>query len=100
MRLSSNHRAAGKLCAATISAFLSNSLRALGVIGLILPFLTRILPGLTPLAALGLSVIQVLAIPFHISRGEPFALPVNLTLLALSLFIPWGRWKKSPIAGR
>jgi hypothetical protein len=27
-------------------------------------------------------------------------LPVNLVLLALSLFILWGRWQKAPIAAR
>jgi putative oxidoreductase len=72
----------------------------LGALGLILPSLTRILPGLTPLAAAGLSLIQLLAMPFHLSRGEASVLPVNLVLLALSLFILWGRWKKAPIAPR
>ncbi len=72
----------------------------LGALGLILPSLTRVLPWLTPLAAMGLSVVQLLAMPFHLSRGEAFALPVNLVLLALSLFILWGRWKKSPISPR
>lgn len=68
--------------------------------GLILPSVTRILPWLTPLAALGLSVIQVLAMPVHISRGEFGVLPINLVLLALALFTLWGRWKKAPIAPR
>ena len=65
----------------------------LGGIGLILPMLTGILPWLTPLAALGLSVIQVLAIGFHARRNETGkSLPMNLVLLALSLFVLWGRW--------
>jgi putative oxidoreductase len=72
----------------------------LGALGLILPSLTRILPGLTPLAAAGLTLIQLLAMPFHLSRGEVSVLPINLVLLALSLFILWGRWKKAPIAPR
>jgi putative oxidoreductase len=71
-----------------------------GAAGMILPSVTRILPWLTPLAALGFSVIQILAMPVHISRGEIGVLPINLTLLALSLFVLWGRWKKSPIAPR
>ncbi|RWJ78563.1 MAG: DoxX family protein, partial [Mesorhizobium sp.] len=54
----------------------------LGAIGLILPALTLILPRLTPLAALGLVTIQVLAIGFHAARGElAMALPFNLVLL-------------------
>lgn len=62
-----------------------------GAIGLILPVLTGILPWLTPLAAVGLSIIQVLAIPFHLRRGEGKVVPMNLVLLALSLFVLWAR---------
>jgi hypothetical protein len=73
----------------------------LGALGMILPAVTRILPWLTPLAALGFAVIQVLAIGTHASLGETaMTLPVNVALLALSLFVAWGRWKKSPIAPR
>ena len=64
----------------------------LGAIGLILPVLTGILAFLTPLAALGLVVVQVLAIGFHIMRKEPQILPANLVLLALAAFVAWGRW--------
>ena len=38
-----------------------------GGLGLLLPSLTRILPRLTVLAALGCAVLQVLAIIFHLS---------------------------------
>jgi putative oxidoreductase len=72
----------------------------LGALGLVLPAATRILPRLTPLAALGLSTIQVLAILWHASRGEFMVLPMNLVLLALSLFVLWGRERKAPIAAR
>ncbi len=72
-----------------------------GALGLLLPAALRILPWLTPLAALGLVTIQVLAIPFHAMRGElPMVLPVNLTLLALAAFVAWGRFAKAPIAAR
>jgi uncharacterized membrane protein YphA (DoxX/SURF4 family) len=73
----------------------------LGALGMILPAATRILPWLTPLAALGFMVIQVLAIGLHASLGETaMTLPVNLVLLALSAFVAWGRWRKSPIPPR
>ena len=72
----------------------------LGVLGLILPAATRIKPGLTVLAAIGLLAIQVLAVPFHISRGEWFALPFNLIYVALTLFVIWGRTRKAPISAR
>ena len=72
-----------------------------GALGMILPAATRILPWLTPLAALGFAMIQVLAIGLHAMRGETaMSLPANLVLLALSLFVVWGRWRKAPIALR
>jgi len=63
-----------------------------GALGLFLPVLTGILAWLTPLAALGLSVIQVLAIGLHAQRHETAkSLPVNIVLLALSFFVLWAR---------
>lgn len=62
-----------------------------GALGLVLPLLTGTLVWLTPLAAIGLSLIQVLAIGFHARREETGkTLPVNVILLGLSLFIAWG----------
>lgn len=73
----------------------------LGAVGVVLPAATRILPWLTPLAAFGFAVIQVLAIGTHASLGETAStLPVNIVPLALALFVAWGRWKKAPIAPR
>ena len=69
-------------------------------LGLILPAATRIRPGLTALAAVGLVAIMVLALPFHLSRGEFQNLPVNLVLGALALLVAWGRLRKAPIAAR
>jgi uncharacterized membrane protein YphA (DoxX/SURF4 family) len=76
------------------------TMEVLGATGIILPAATRIAPVLTPLAALGFSTIQVLAIGLHAMRGEFQVLPVNLVLLALSLFVLWGRSRKVPIAPR
>jgi len=72
----------------------------LGVVGLLLPALLRIKPGLTPLAALGFVAVQVLAMGYHITHGEFFMLPVNLTLLALAVLVWWGRTRKAPITSR
>jgi uncharacterized membrane protein YphA (DoxX/SURF4 family) len=71
-----------------------------GGIGILLPALTGILPRLTVLAALGCSVLQVFAFVFHVSRGEAVTTPLNVVLLALSLFVLWGRGRKAPIAPR
>jgi len=72
----------------------------LGAIGLVLPAATRIKPSLTPLAALGLTTVMVLAAITHVARGEAFMIPVNGVIGGLSAFVVWGRWRKAPIAPR
>lgn len=62
-----------------------------GALGLILPMATGIQPRLTALAAAGLALIQVLAIAFHVHRGEFGILPVNAVLLGLALLVWRGR---------
>ncbi len=65
----------------------------LGALGLILPMLTGILPWLTPIAAAGLSLIQLLAIfTEHLPKKEYNVIPVNVILLALAVFVIFGRW--------
>ena len=65
----------------------------LGAFGLIIPFATGILPWLTPIAAIGLSLIQLLAIfTEHLPKKEYNIFPMNLGLLALSVFVTVGRW--------
>jgi uncharacterized membrane protein YphA (DoxX/SURF4 family) len=67
----------------------------LGGLGILLPSLTRIKPGLTVLAAIGCALLQVSAIVFHFSRGEAANTPFNFVLVALSLFVAWGRRQRS-----
>jgi hypothetical protein len=72
----------------------------LGALGLVLPAATRIKPGLTALAGVGLMTIMVFAAIFHVSRGEIGMVLVPAVLGALSAFVAWGRWRKAPIAPR
>ena len=72
----------------------------LGGLGILLPSLTRIKPGLTVLGALGCVALMAGAIVFHFSRGEAANTPFNFVLVALSLFVAWGRQYKAPIAPR
>ena len=72
----------------------------LGGLGILLPSLTRIKPGLAVWGALGCVGLMAGAIVFHFSRGEGESTPFNLVLLALSLFVAWGRRFKAPIAPR
>jgi len=59
----------------------------LGGVGLVLPWLTGLLPRLTSLAAGGLCMLLVGAITFHIHFKEYANIVFNLTLLALAFLI-------------
>jgi hypothetical protein len=62
-------------------------LEILGAVGLILPWLTGIVPILTPIAAVGLVLLQAGAIVVHIRIGEAKSVPFNATLLLLAAFV-------------
>jgi uncharacterized membrane protein YphA (DoxX/SURF4 family) len=65
----------------------------LGALGMLLPMLTGILPWLTPVAAIGLVLVQLLAIlTEHIPQKEYKALPMNSALLVLALIVAIGRF--------
>src|SRR5258706_10238864 len=67
--------------------------KLLGALGLILPLVTGILPWLTVFAAIGLTIIQALAIfSVHLPKKEYNVIPVNVVLLALAVFVVIGRW--------
>jgi DoxX-like family len=66
-------------------------LEVAGALGLILPWLTGIATVLTPVAALGLVVLQIGAMVFHGRRREFKQWPVNLLFAALAAFVAWGR---------
>ncbi len=75
----------------------------LGAIGLmiaIIPALRSIGRWAAPAAAVGFSLIQCLAIPFHIHRHELQMLPLNAVLLLLAVLIVWGRGLKIPFQSR
>ena len=64
----------------------------LGVVGIILPRLSGILPILTPLAATGFAVIMILAAIVHFRRNEKKTVLLNLLILVLSAFVATGRF--------
>lgn len=70
----------------------------LGGLGLVLPALTGILPWLTPLAALGIALILLLAAIFHATRRELPAIGFNLVLLVLAGFVVYGRFVIVPLS--
>lgn len=63
----------------------------LGSFGLILPWLLNIYPVLTPISALGLGVIMILAAISHYELREPKNVRNNIILLLLCLFVAAGR---------
>ncbi|MFN0280622.1 MAG: DoxX family protein [Kineosporiaceae bacterium] len=72
------------------------ALEVLGAIGLVLPPLVGVAEVLSPLAAVGLALTMVGAIVVHLRRKESQVVPVNLVLLALAVFVAWGRFGDYP----
>ncbi len=68
----------------------------LGALGLILPGLLRIRPGLTPLAAAGLVIIMIgaTALTLAVGPGAPALIPLVVGFLAA--FVAYGRWRLAP----
>lgn len=64
-------------------------LEVLGALGLVLPPLTGIAPGLALAAAIGLAAIQIGAMRMHLSRGEAKLIGLNVGLLALAGVAIW-----------
>jgi uncharacterized membrane protein YphA (DoxX/SURF4 family) len=64
----------------------------LGAIGVIVPWLTNILPILTPVSALGFAAIMMLAAPIHYRRKEFASVGANVFLLAVSTFVAYMRF--------
>ncbi|MCA0983520.1 DoxX family protein [Halobacillus yeomjeoni] len=63
----------------------------LGAVGLILPWLLNIVPILTPLAGIGISIIMILAAFHHAKSKEMQSVVTNIIILALALFLVIGR---------
>jgi uncharacterized membrane protein YphA (DoxX/SURF4 family) len=72
----------------------------LGALGLILPGLFRIKPGLTPLAAAGLLIIMIGATVLTIA-GPGFAMALTPLVTGLvAAFVAYGRWRLAPHRSR
>jgi hypothetical protein len=67
-----------------------------GALGLILPPALRLAPWGTPAAALGLAAVMMLAIPFHVLRGEASVIWIHSLIAVLAVLVAWGRWPKIP----
>jgi DoxX-like family len=71
----------------------------LGAIGLILPGLLHIRPGLTPLAAAGLVLIMIGATAITLATMGPAPALIPLVVGLLAAFVAYGRWRLAPLRG-
>ena len=72
----------------------------LAAIGLTLPGLTRVIPGLVVWAAVGVMIVSTSATVFHLVRGEFSSAAVTLLLLALAGVVAYMRHRVVPIHAR
>ena len=72
----------------------------LGALGLILPGLLGIRPGLTPLAAAGLVIIMIGATVSTLATGSIAMALFPLVVGLLSAFVAYGRWRLAPCPPR
>lgn len=68
----------------------------LGAVGLILPWLLRVRPGLTPLAAAGLVIIMIGATVTTLMTGDIAMALFPLVVGFLCTFVAYGRWRLAP----
>lgn len=72
-------------------------LEVLGALGLVLPMALGVLPILTPLAALGLTLTMIGAAYTHYRRREYPLIAVNGVLLVMAAFVVYGRLVALPV---
>jgi hypothetical protein len=71
----------------------------LGALGLVLPWLMRIRPGLTPLAAAGLVVVMIGATVTTLLVADTVLALFPLLVGVLCAFVAYGRWRLTPHPG-
>ncbi len=72
----------------------------LAAVGLTLPGITRIRPGLVPCASAGIMIVMVSATLFHMIRGEWSSAVTTLVLLLMATVVTYMRWRVMPILAR
>ncbi len=73
----------------------------LGALGLILPALLRIRPGLTPLAAASLTIIMIGAVVVTLMTTHDVSMALlPLVTGILCAFVAYGRWRLAPLSKR
>ena len=68
----------------------------LGGIGVLLPWLLGIRPGLTPLAAAGLVIVMIGAVAVTLATADVATALIPLVVGLLAAFVAYGRWRLTP----
>jgi len=71
-----------------------------GALGLILPGALRIRPGLTPLAAAGLTIIMIGATTVTVMTMSAAMALLPFIVGGLTVFVAYARWRVHPLPGR
>lgn len=85
--------------------FSAGTVKVIGVLeilaasGLILPAVLRIVPMLVPVAAIGAVLLMAGAVFAHGRRGEAQGVVTGLVVLAMAVFVAWGRFGPGSFAG-
>ncbi len=69
----------------------------LGGLGMILPGVTHIRTGLTPLAAAGLAIIMIGAVVVTVATAPAGMAVVPLVTGCVATFVAYGRWRMAPL---
>lgn len=83
---------------AWVSDFTPSTLKAIGTaevlggLGVTVPALVDVVPGLVPIAALGLVMLMTGAVITRIRRHEFLFMLVDLSYLEMAAFVAWGRF--------
>lgn len=72
----------------------------MAAIGLTLPGVTRIKPGLVVWAAAGIMIVLISATVFHVARNEISSAVITLVMFVLATALAYLRWKVLPIRPR
>ena len=71
----------------------------LGAVGLILPGLLRVRPGVTVLAATGLVLLTLCATVYQLMGDQPESAVFATAMGLLAAFVAYGRWRLAPLRG-
>ncbi|HZP53964.1 DoxX family protein [Actinocrinis sp.] len=69
----------------------------LGALGLVLPGLLHVRPGLTPLAAAGLVLVTIGATVYQLAAGQPESALFAAVVGLIAVFVAYGRWRLAPL---